>query len=191
MESKADMLTEDQINRVWENMLAAEARSLYFRDLTTRYTRRKQWITGLSFFLSSGAAATVIAKTASWVPVLLALGSAAITAYAMAVNLDGLIGTMAKLHSSWNEIAADYDRLWNHAFDEDAEAQLDEIIGRERTSSELATTDAPNDQKLLGQWQERVFTLHRLPKSANGTAPTAEPHASRLIPAGELDKGGA
>jgi len=156
------MLNQDQINKVWENMLASEARSLYFRDLTNRYTRRKQWITGLSFFLSSGAAATVIAKAPTSVPVLLALGSAAITAYAMAVNLDGLIGTMAKLHSSWNQISTDYDRLWNHAFDEDAEDRLDEIIGRERNASELATTDAPNDQKLLGQWQERVFVSHHL-----------------------------
>jgi hypothetical protein len=156
------MLTEEQISRVWENMLASEARSLYFGDLTTRYTRRKQLITGLSFFLSSGAAATVIAKTPSWVPVALALSSAAITAYAMAVNLDGLTGTMAKLHSSWSQISGAYDRLWNHAYDEDAESRLDEIIGRESVASELAATDAPNDQKLLGQWQQRVFVLHQL-----------------------------
>lgn len=57
------MLTENQIRRVWESMLAAETRALYFGDLTSRYTRRKHWITGLSFFLSCGAAATVIAKT--------------------------------------------------------------------------------------------------------------------------------
>ena len=156
------MLTQDQIDRVWENMLASEARSLYFGDLANRYTRRKQWITGLSFFFSSGAAATVIAKAPAWVPVLLALASAAITAYSMAVNLDGMIGTMAKLHSSWNQISTDYDRLWNHAYDEDAEDQLNAIIGKERDSSELATTDAPNDQKLLEQWQQRVFVLHRL-----------------------------
>ena len=54
------MLTDDQIKRVWENMLAAEARSLYFGDLAARYTRRKRVITGASFFLSSGAAATLV-----------------------------------------------------------------------------------------------------------------------------------
>jgi hypothetical protein len=56
------MLSEFQINRVWENMLAAETRSLYFGDLASRYTRKKQWITGLSFFLSFGAAASFIGK---------------------------------------------------------------------------------------------------------------------------------
>ena len=104
-------------------MLAAETRSLYFGDLATRYTQRKQWITGLSFFLSSGAAASLIAKAPGWVPLLLAAVVAAITAYSMAVNLDKSIGTMVKLHCSWNQIASDYDRLWNHSYDEDAESQ--------------------------------------------------------------------
>jgi hypothetical protein len=155
-------LTEDQTSRVWENMLAAETRALYFGDLTTQYTRQKQWITGSSFFLSSGAAATLISKAPSWVPLILAITTAILTAYAMAVNLDGRIATMAKLHSSWNQIAADYDRLWNHVYDEEAEIQLEEIFSRERDSSELAATDAPNKPKLLAQWQQRVFALHRL-----------------------------
>ena len=90
------MLTEFQINLVWENMLAAEARSLYFGDLACRYTRWKQIITGGSFFLSSGAAAAVIGKLPLWVPVILTLGVAAATAYSMAVNLDGKIWTMGK-----------------------------------------------------------------------------------------------
>ncbi|MGH8335666.1 MAG: hypothetical protein ACRETL_02305, partial [Gammaproteobacteria bacterium] len=47
------VLTDFQINRVWEHMLAAESRALYFGDLASRYTRRKQWITGVSFFFSA------------------------------------------------------------------------------------------------------------------------------------------
>jgi hypothetical protein len=156
------MLTEFQLNRVWENMLAAETRSLYFGDLASRYTRQKQWITGLSFILSSGAAATVIAKSPPYVPVLLALAVSVATAYSIALNLDGKIATMVKLHSSWNRIAAEYDRLWNHAQDPDAEFQLSRIIESEREPSELATTEAPNNQKLLGEWQDRVFALYHL-----------------------------
>lgn len=156
------MLNEFQINRVWESMLAAEARSLYFGDLASRYTRRKQWITGTSFFLASGAAASLIAKAPSWVALVMALVVAALTAYAMAVNLDGSIGTMAKLHYSWSGIASEYDRLWNHTYQEDAESELYRIMEREKESSELATTDAPNDQQLLGKWQDQVFKLYRL-----------------------------
>jgi len=143
-------------------MLAAEARSLYFGDLASRYTHYKQWITGLSFFLSSGAAATLIGKAPEWVPIVLSLMVAGITAYSMAVGLDRKIGTMAKLHSSWSRIAQEYDRLWNHASGEGAEEHLEKIIELEREPSELATTDAPNDQKLLGEWQDRVFSLYHL-----------------------------
>jgi hypothetical protein len=159
---RADLLNEFQVSRVWENMLSAEARALYFGDLASRYTRRKQWITGLSFFLSSGAAATIVAKAPQWVPLVLSLIVAGVTAYAMAVNLDGKIATMVKLHSAWNQIATEYDRLWNHANDEDAEQQLEKIIEREKEPSELATTDAPNDQKLLEKWEDRVFQLYHV-----------------------------
>jgi hypothetical protein len=80
----------------------------------------------------------------------------------MAVNLDAKISTMAKLYSSWNRIAQEYSRLWSHADDQDAKDRLDEIIEMEREPSELATTGAPNDQKLLGKWQDHVFALYHL-----------------------------
>jgi hypothetical protein len=156
------MLSEFQRTEVWENLLAAETRSLYFGDLASRYTRRKQWITGVSFFLSSGAAATLIGKSPLWIPTVLSLAVAAATACSIAVNLDGRISTMAKLHSAWNRIAQEYSRLWSHIVDEDAEDQLEAIIEMEREPSELATTDAPYNPKLLGDWQDRVFALHHL-----------------------------
>ncbi len=156
------MLNDFQIGRVWENMLAAEARALYFGDLTSSYTRRKQWITGASFFLSSGAAAALIGKAPNWVPIVLAAAVAVTNAYSMAINLDRQISTMAKLHSAWSQIAADYDRLWNHTTSDDAEQNLELIIDREREPSELATQEAPNDQQRLGQWQQHVFAMYHL-----------------------------
>jgi hypothetical protein len=156
------VLSEAQIRRVWDNMLAAETRALYFGDLASRYTRQKQWITGISFFLSSGAAASIISKAPEWIPLVLALIVAASTAYAMAVNLDGKIATMIKLHSSWNVISTRYDSLWNHTYEDDAEDQLNQIAQSEREPSEIATTDAPNDQQLLGKWQDRVFAMYHL-----------------------------
>lgn len=156
------VLSEFQITRVWENMVSAETRSLYFGDLASRYTRRKQWITGVSFFFSSGAAATIIGKAPDWVPVVLALIVAGATAYSMAINLDRRIATIVKIHSAWNQIAIEYDHLWNHVGEEGAEDELEKIMEREREPSELATTEAPNDQKLLGKWQERVLSMYHL-----------------------------
>lgn len=68
-----EMLTEDQAKRVWEKTLGAEVRSLYSGDFAASYTRRKQIITAASLFLSSGAAATVIAQWPGFVPMVLAL----------------------------------------------------------------------------------------------------------------------
>jgi hypothetical protein len=156
------MLSDSQIDRVWENMIGAEVRSYYFADLAFRYTKHKQWITGTSFFLASGAAATIVAKTPSFVPLFLSLIVAAASAYSMALNLDNKISTMAKLHSRWKRITAEYERLWNHAYDADAEDRWDRIVQSEEEPSELATTAAPNDQRLVAKWQERVFALRGL-----------------------------
>lgn len=164
---KAEMLTDDQIARVWEHLVAAEVRALYFADLTARYTRQKQVITGMSFFLSSGAAATIIGQAPAWVPLMLALGVAASTAYAVAVGLDRRIATVAKLYAAWSQIASLYDRLWNHTYDLDADAQLDALLQREHAPSELAVeANAPNDQQLLGQWQDHVLTMRHVPRPA-------------------------
>jgi hypothetical protein len=130
------MLTEDQITRVWSGMLAAETRALYFGDLARRFARRKQWITGSMFFLSSGAAATLIAQAPSWLPTVLAVGVALISSYTMAVGLDRKIGTLVKLHATWSRIADDYTRLWNHTYADDAEDQLNQILASEATPSE-------------------------------------------------------
>jgi hypothetical protein len=150
------MLTDAQIEDVWSRKLDAETRALYFGDLANRYSQRKQAITFLTFFLSSGAAATLVGKAPAWIPLVLSVIVALLTAYSVAVGLERLVRTVAKLHYSWNRIATEYDRLWNHTYETDAESVYDDLL-RESDLSELATTDAPNDQQLLGKWQDRVI----------------------------------
>jgi hypothetical protein len=159
------MLTDDQITDVWEGRISAEVRSLYFGDLASLYTKQKQWITGASFFLSSGAAAILIAKLPVWLPIALSVLVALMTAYAVAVNLDSKTRTMAKLHFAWNQIGNDYKRLWNHTYSDEAEADLLDLQRRESEISELATTDAPNDPKRMERWTDQVFKLNRLPNA--------------------------
>jgi hypothetical protein len=156
------MLTEDQINDVWESRISAEVRSLYFGDLANRYSVWKQWVTGLSFFLASGAMATLIGKLPLWIPTVLSLIVALTNAYSVAVGLEAKIRTMGKLHFSWAQIGNDYDRLWSHTYSEDATAELHDLQRRELEISELATTDAPYDEKRLSRWQTVVFRMHRL-----------------------------
>jgi hypothetical protein len=89
---------------------------------------------GVSFFLSSGAAATVIAKAPPWIPVILAIISALAAAYSFAIDMETRISTLAELHVRWNTISMDFDALWNHWYDSDAEQRLHELCKRSQRS---------------------------------------------------------
>lgn len=157
------MLNEGQISLVWEKMIGAEVRSLYFASLAERYTRRKQIITGLTFSLSSAAAAALAAKAPTILPLLTSIGSAILTAYSIAVNLDKTPAKMARLHHSWNQLAADYQRLWDHWYEEEAEMVLRELQSRARDLSDDATTAGPSyDENLIDKWQDLVQAQHGL-----------------------------
>ena len=156
------MLTSTETDKVWQEMYAAEVCAMYFGDLTVTYSKRKQFLTGVSFFLSSGAAASVIGKAPAWVPVVTASISALATAYSIAVGLDRKATTMAKLQIQWSQIASDLERLWNHWYDDDAEATLLEIQRRMREASQLGSMEAPNDEKRMDKWAIRNAKLHRM-----------------------------
>jgi hypothetical protein len=155
-------LTEDQVADLWDRRISAEVRSLYFTDLANVLSSRKQWMTGISFFLSSGAAATLLAKQPVWVAIVLSIIVALMAAYSFDLNLDLKVKTFGKLHSSWSQLCADYARLWSHTYSDAAEEELDELIQREFSLSELAATEAPNDEVRMERWQNRVFALYHL-----------------------------
>ncbi len=159
------MLSYEQVLNTWERVIESEVRALYFGDLANLYSRRKQFITGVSFFLSSGAAATVLAKAPSWVPVTLSVIVALATAYSIACNLDSTMRTMAKLSHSWSELAAGYERIWCDPYSEESATLYHQLGEKERELSMLATTDAPNDQERLRKWQIHVFRLRNLQES--------------------------
>jgi hypothetical protein len=156
------MLSEPQVTQVWDSMISAETRALYFASLASRYSAQKQWISGASFFLSSGIVVILLAKLPSAVAVCTSFIIALLSAYSIAVNLDRKMKTMVKLHSQWQAIATDYNYLWNHPYNSDSESKLEEIIKHEREPSEVAATEAPNDEERMGKWQKRVFTSYHL-----------------------------
>jgi hypothetical protein len=154
------MLTAAEANKVWELMYGAEVRAMYFADLAVTYTGRKQLITGLSFFLSSGAAATVVARMPSWVPLVASTVAALCGAYSMAVGLDRKATAMANLQSQWSQIASDLEHLWHHWYEDDAEDRLSAILKRSREASQTGSTEAPNDEARMAKWHRRNAALH-------------------------------
>lgn len=153
-------LPEIQTEFIWKKMLEAEVRSLYFGDLAANYTKRKQVITGTSFFLSSGAAAMLAAQMPHWIPLLLTTVTAILTSYTMAVGLDKKALAMSKLHSDWNTLSSDYRRLWYHWFEDDAEEVLERLLMRARQASEVATVEAPYCKERLDKWADHVYAQY-------------------------------
>ncbi len=151
------MIPESQTGMIWKKMKEAEVRALYFGDLATRYTKRKQIITGASFFFSSGAAATLAAEGPHWIPLILATLTALITSYSIAVGLDKKAIALSKLHAQWNRLASDYEHLWHHWYAEDSEKILEDLLLRAGQVSETATLEAPYRQKLLDKWADQVY----------------------------------
>lgn len=157
------MLTDDQIQQLWERKISAEVRSLYFAEMASRYSRRKHVITFVTFFLASGAASSILAKADPWVPLVLSVAVALLSAYSVAFGLEKLVPTLAKLHYSWHQLAVDYDRLWNETYAGDAQSRLNEFVRSEGRLSELATTETPAvDWKRLSKWQDHVFQQYHL-----------------------------
>src|SRR5436305_1657758 len=138
-------------------MLQAEVRSYYFADLAARYTREKQIITGVSFFLSSGAAATLGAQLPHWIPLVLSITVAIVTAYSMAVGLDRRVIALSRLHTQWNQLASDYEHLWNHLDDPESDHIFQDLLERGGKASE-SSLELPYDQTRLNKWTDIVFS---------------------------------
>jgi hypothetical protein len=92
------VLLEEQVQNVWERLIAAETRTYYFGDLAGSYTRQKQIVTFLSLFLSLGAVVTVLLKAPTWIPALMSIVVALAAAYTVAFNIDQKTRNMAELN---------------------------------------------------------------------------------------------
>ena len=80
--------------------------------------------------------------------------------YQIAVGQDGKIKTAAKLHNGWLRLTHDYDRLWSHWHDDDAEATLDQCLERERDLSETGATEIGHNEKRWKYWLDTVHKKH-------------------------------
>jgi hypothetical protein len=61
----------------------------------------------------------------------------------------------ADLHAGWNTVESQYERLWNHLDDGDAETTFDRIFD-EANSLSKAGTKFPNRKKRLAYWLDQT-----------------------------------
>lgn len=153
-------LTQAQIDQLWQNKMSAEARALYFADIASCESTRKRWITGGSFFLGSTAVVTILSKCPPWISVLCSALIAIANGYQIAIGQDGKIKTAGKLHLGWLKLEHDYETLWSHTQDTNAEALWLQYLECERELSETAATEIGYKQKLWKSWLDRIHKKH-------------------------------
>src|SRR5882672_8139548 len=117
MTEPSPRLNELQRQRLWEDLLLAEARSYYFGELATRYNREQRVITWASLILSSGALVTAVAATQqAWIPAVLALAVSALSFYSLVAQNYQRAATATDLHMRWAKLARAYERLWEDMY---------------------------------------------------------------------------
>ncbi len=154
------MLNDSQYKRTWDHMLGAEVRAFYFAEMTDRCATLKRAFTFLTFLLSSGAAATITAKLPALVPIILSLVTAAITAYSVAVDLDGRVKAASKLHETWSNIAFGFDDLRGSPDASDADEKYQELMRRDLEASVAGTTSVPYEKRRVEKWAAHVYASH-------------------------------
>src|SRR5437870_2685433 len=151
------MLSEAQITRVWEGMLAAEIRSLYFADLSARYYRNQRLATWGSLMLSSGAAVSILANLPAdlvWLRPMFAISAATLSGYTVAMQNQKSAIDSADLHARWNRLSKGYESIWENVYADDAAERLAALDERAADLSKAGCAFG-NDEKSMLRWEER------------------------------------
>lgn len=150
------MLTQPQIERLWDLKMEAEARSLYFADIASFESTVKRYITGGTFVLGSAVLVTLL----SHLPNKLSIGVTAIitlaNGYQIAVNQESKIKTAGKLHLAWAKIECEYDQLWSHTSAENSEKEFLALQERERDLSETGATEIGFSKRRWNKWWKQT-----------------------------------
>ena len=146
-------MTEAEAGEIWAAMREARVRSLYFGDMLSRFTTRKQWVQGISLGFSSGAVITAI--RASWPEVtsLLAAVVAITNVWAISTNLDQKILTLAALRTSWETLRIEYGELWSRWYEDGAADRFAALQRRANDLGVMASSGAPWNPKAVARWE--------------------------------------
>ncbi len=157
------MLTDLQQKSVWDGWLSSEIRGDYFAELCGRYQRKQRFITWTTLIFSSGAFVTLVSD---WLPPkwrvirpIVAFGIVALSIWSLLAKNEKNGIECADLHSKWNGLACEFERLWNDVYSDSAEKTLYSLQDRQ---TELSTrgTNFPNKKRLMLKWERHVVKHH-------------------------------
>ena len=156
------MLSDFQINDLWEQWISAETRALYFAEIGGRYNSWQSFLTWATLFLASGATAAVLSGVPSqfaWVrPVLTSL-AAALSLVSLVMQNTKKYADCADLHFKWNRLAGEYKALWNETYADSASATLAKLNEK---AADLSKTGmwVGYKKRVLLKWENQVLEQH-------------------------------
>lgn len=155
------MLSDAQLQRVWEEMLSSQMRALYYADLATKYNGQHRLATWATLVFSSGAAATLLAGLPSgfsWVSLACALVAAVLSGYSLAMQVQKRAVEASDLYYRWDKLAKMYERLWENWTSDDAGSLLEQAEERSGEVSK-ASHQLPHRKALLEKWENHVVAM--------------------------------
>lgn len=157
------MLSDFQINDLWEQWISAETRALFFAEMGRRYNFWHNAFIWTTLLLASGATVTLISD---WLPNNYAWVKPALTALAAAVSFLSIVmqnpkkyAECADLHFKWNRLAGEYKALWTQTYADDAASILARLNDK---GAELSKTGMwiAYKKKILLKWENHVLQQH-------------------------------
>lgn len=145
------MLTQPQIQRLFDAKIDAEARACYFAEIASNESTIKRWVTFTAFMFGSATVVTTLSKHPYFAAVFSIIVTAA-NGYQIAVSQDSKIKTAARLHSGWLRLEQEYDRLWSETWADDAQSRLTRLMEREQDLSETAATEIGHNETRWHYW---------------------------------------
>jgi len=149
------MLSEAQIRRVWEGMLASEIRAKYFTELSGSYLKRQRLVTwGILLFSSADAVSFLknLPDSLVWIRAGLAVCAAGASIYLALAQYERSVIEASDLYMRWNRLQRAYRAIWENTESPDALSQLEALGEQESEASRLATSLANNAKSML-KWQ--------------------------------------
>ncbi len=137
--------------------------SRYYGHVAAKLDRREKRLSGLIFFLSSGAAVSFLANVDVWLPAVLALLVAGLSAWSWNSKYSQRSFYSSGLRKKFADLTAETKLLWGHLTqleDDDIESQWQALDRRATEISEQAPSQVGLDRQLQEQsFDEAVNVL--------------------------------
>ncbi|HWZ42934.1 MAG TPA: hypothetical protein VNW97_05635 [Candidatus Saccharimonadales bacterium] len=160
------MLSDFQINDLWEQWISAETRSLYFAEMGRRYSLWQNALIWTTLLLASGATVTLISdwlpKEYAWIKPALTALTAALSFLSIVMQNPKKYADCADLHFKWNRLAGEYKTLWNETYADDSAAILARLNDKGADLSKTGMWIA-NKKRMLLKWEDHVLRQHGVP----------------------------